>query len=77
MRDIAEFFTRKKGEKLAGKPLDERFLRHRARRHQGRHDLLGSLWCNFIKNYGGDIIDASGKPTFDTPENSCGAQDVG
>ena len=39
MRDIAEFFTRKKGEKLAGAPR-QRFLRHRARRHQGRLDLL-------------------------------------
>jgi len=28
-----------------------------------------SLWGNFIKNYGGDIMDADGKPTFDRPEN--------
>jgi multiple sugar transport system substrate-binding protein len=27
-----------------------------------------TLWNNFIKNYGGNLIDADGKPNFDTPQ---------
>ena len=68
MRDIAEFFTRKKGEKLAGKPLESDFYGIVLEGIKGG-STFGSLWNNFIKNYGGDIVDAAGRPTFDTPEN--------
>ena len=68
MRDIAEFFTRKKGSMLAGKPLDSDFYGIVLEGIKGGSTFL-SLWGNFIKNYGGDIIDADGKPTFDRPEN--------
>lgn len=68
MRDIAEFFTRKKGEKLAGKPLESDFYGIVLEGIKGG-STFGTLWRNFIKNYGGDIMDAEGHPTFDCPEN--------
>jgi multiple sugar transport system substrate-binding protein len=68
MRDIAEFFTRKKGEKLAGKPLASDFYGIVLEGIKGG-STFGVLWNNFMKNYGGDIVDAAGKPNFDTPEN--------
>lgn len=68
MRDIAEFFTRKKGEKLAGKPLESDFYGIVLEGIKGG-STFGMLWRNLIKNYGGDIIDADGRPTFDRSEN--------
>jgi multiple sugar transport system substrate-binding protein len=68
MRDIAEFFTRKKGEKLAGEVLAGDFYGIVIEGIKGG-TTFGSLWNNLIKNYGGDIIDANGAPTFDRPEN--------
>ena len=68
MRDIAEFFTRKKGEKLAGKPLESDFYGIVLEGIKGG-STFGTLWRNLIKNYGGDIIDADGRPTFDRSEN--------
>jgi multiple sugar transport system substrate-binding protein len=68
MRDIAEFFTRKKGQKLAGEPLAGDFYGIVLEGIKGG-TTFGSLWNNLIKNYGGDIIDANGAPTFDRPEN--------
>ena len=68
MRDIAEFFTRKKGEKLAGNTLDSDFYGIVLEGIKGG-STFGTLWRDFIKNYGGDIMDAEGHPTFDRPEN--------
>jgi multiple sugar transport system substrate-binding protein len=68
MRDIAEFFTRKKGEKLAGQVLDSDFYGIVLEGIKGG-STFGTLWRDFIKNYGGDIMDAEGHPTFDRPEN--------
>jgi multiple sugar transport system substrate-binding protein len=68
LRDIAEFFTRKKGSTLAGKPLETDFYGIVIEGIKGGSTFL-TLWGNFIKNYGGDIMDADGKPTFDRPEN--------
>jgi multiple sugar transport system substrate-binding protein len=68
MRDIAEFFTRKKGEKLAGQPLTSDFYGIVLEGIKGG-STFPTLWTNFIKNYGGDIIDAEGHPTFDRKEN--------
>jgi multiple sugar transport system substrate-binding protein len=67
MRDIAEFFTRKKGQMLAGKPLESDFYGIVLEGIKGG-STFPTLWENFVKNYGGDIIDAEGKPNFDTPE---------
>ena len=68
LRDIAEFFTRKKGATLAGKPLENDFYGIVLEGIKGGTTFT-SMWGNFIKNYGGDIIDNNGKPTFDRPEN--------
>jgi multiple sugar transport system substrate-binding protein len=68
VRDIAEFFTRKKGAMLAGKPLDADFYGIVIEGIKGGSTFL-SLWGNYMRNYGGDIVDATGKPTFNTPEN--------
>jgi multiple sugar transport system substrate-binding protein len=68
MRDIAEFFTRKAGEKLAGQTLESNFYGIVLEGIKGGHTFR-TLWESFIKNYGGDIIDAEGNPTFDRPEN--------
>ncbi len=68
LHDIAEFFTRKKGAMLAGKPLEADFYGIVIEGIKGGSTFF-SLWNNYIKNYGGDIMDANGKPTFDTPDN--------
>lgn len=67
MRDIAEFFTRKSGETLAGEPLASDFYGIVLEGIRGG-TTFGALWYNLIKNYGGDIVDAEGRPNFDTPE---------
>jgi multiple sugar transport system substrate-binding protein len=68
MRDIAEFFTRKKGEKLAGKTLESDFygvtlegLKHGT--------TFTDVWGNWIRNWGGELFDGEGRPTIDRPEN--------
>lgn len=67
MRDIAQFFTRKKGEKLAGKVLESDFYGIVLEGIKGG-STFPTLWNNFVKNYGGNLIDAEGKPNFDSPE---------
>ena len=71
MRDIAEFFTRKKGDKLAGQTLDSDFYGVVLEGIKGG-TTFWTLWNAFIKNSGGDIFDADGKPTLDRPENVAG-----
>jgi multiple sugar transport system substrate-binding protein len=66
MRDIAEFFTRKKGEKLAGKPLESDFYGVVLEGIKGGTTFT-TLWRDFIQNYGGDIVDAEGRPSIDSP----------
>lgn len=68
MRDIAEFFTRKKGEKLAGQTLESDFYGVVLEGIKGG-TTFWTLWNAFIKNFGGDIFDAQGRPTIDRPEN--------
>ncbi len=66
--DIGEFFTRKSGQMLAGKPLANDFY---GILHEGitGGTTLVSVWDNLMKNFGGDLFDAKGAPTFDTPQN--------
>lgn len=73
MRDIAEFFTRKKGEMLAGKPLESDFYGIVLEGIKGG-TAFTSAWRSFIQNFGGDLIDAQGKPTADSPEFIAGLQ---
>lgn len=67
MRDIAEFFTRKKGEMLAGKPLDSDFYGIVMEGVKGGTTFL-TLWGSFIRSNGTNIIDADGKPMVDNPK---------
>jgi multiple sugar transport system substrate-binding protein len=71
MRDIAEFFTRKKGERLAGQTLESDFYGVVLEGIKGG-TTFWTLWNVFIKNSGGDIFDAEGRPTIDRPENVAG-----
>lgn len=68
LRDIAEFFTRPAGTTLAGETLGSDFYGIVMEGVKGGSTFL-SLWGNFMKSFGGDIVDADGKPTFDSPEN--------
>lgn len=65
--DIGEFFTRKAGTPLAGVPLKADFY---GILHEGITGgaTFGSVWNNFMKNYGADLFDANGAPSFDTPQ---------
>lgn len=67
MRDIAQFFTRKRGEKLAGKELGSDFYGIVFEGLKGQTSVEMFIG-NILHNFGGDIIDADGKPTFDTPQ---------
>jgi multiple sugar transport system substrate-binding protein len=67
--DIARFFTRKKGESLMGKPLDEDFFGTSHSNKKG-----GFLWHDYISylvSSGADIIydPKSMQPTWNSPEN--------
>lgn len=68
MRDIAEFFTRKKGTKLAGQTLGSDFYGIVLEGIKGG-TTFWTVWNAFIKNFGGDILDAEGRPTVDRAEN--------
>lgn len=68
MRDIAEFFTRKKGEMLAGKPLESDFYGIVLEGIKGGTTFT-TLWRSFIQNFGGDVVDANGRPSIDSPES--------
>jgi multiple sugar transport system substrate-binding protein len=73
VRDIAAFFTRAKGAKLAGEPLTSDFYGIVLEGIRGG-TTFWSVWNNFIRNFGGDLFDAEGKPTFDRPENVAAVQ---
>ena len=67
MRDIAKFFTRKRGEQLAGKDLASDFYGIVFEGLKGQTSVSMFIG-NFLQNFGSDIVDHQGKPTFDTPE---------
>jgi multiple sugar transport system substrate-binding protein len=68
MRDIAEFFTRKKGEKLAGETLQNVFYGIVL---EGLKfgTLYHDVWNNYLRNWGGGMFDANGKPNINSKEN--------
>ena len=68
MRDIAEFFTRKKGEKLAGETLQSDFYGIALEGLKGGYTFF-DVWANYMENWGGGIFDAQGRPNIDSPEN--------
>ena len=68
MRDIAEFFTRKKGDKLAGQTLESDFYGILLEGIKGG-TTWWTVWNAFVRNWGGDIFDENGSPSVDRPEN--------
>jgi multiple sugar transport system substrate-binding protein len=68
MRDIAEFFTRKKGDKLAGQTLESDFYGILLEGIKGG-TTWWTVWNSFVRNWGGDILDENGSPSVDRPEN--------
>lgn len=68
MRDIAEFFTRRKGSLLAGQPLASDFYGIVLEGIPGGTTFT-SMWQNLLANFGGGVLDADGHPAFDTPQN--------
>src|SRR5690554_1796770 len=73
MRDIAEFFTRKKGETLAGETLRDDFYGIVLEGIPGGTTFT-TVWEVFMNNWGGGVFDADGKPRLDTPENIAALQ---
>ena len=73
MRDIAEFFTRKSGEALAGETLENDFYGIVLEGIPGGTTFT-TVWEVFMKNWGGGVFDAAGKPNLDTPENLAALQ---
>jgi multiple sugar transport system substrate-binding protein len=68
MRDIAEFFTRAKGDKLAGQTLESDFYGILLEGIKGG-TTWWTVWNSFVRNWGGDIFDEDGSPSIDRPEN--------
>jgi multiple sugar transport system substrate-binding protein len=68
MRDIAEFFTRKKGETLAGERLDRDFAGFVKEGAQAgtAFEEVGYI---FMDQFGGGLWDDEGKPIVNSPEN--------
>ena len=64
--DIGEFFTRKAGATLAGEPLKTDFY---GILHEGITGgaTIVSVWENLMKNFGADLFDDKGAPSFDSP----------
>lgn len=56
--DIAEFFTRKKGETLMGETLDKNF--YGVSMSGKRHDATTCEWMNYMWSFGGGIFDEEG-----------------
>ena len=71
MRDIAEFFTRKAGEKLAGKTLDSDFYGVVLEGSKGG-TTYQHVWFSFVKNYGGRFFDDEGRPMVESAETIAG-----
>lgn len=68
MMDIAEFFTREKGQTLAGQPLKNDFYGVLMEGIPGGTTFT-TVWENLLNNWGGGLFDSEGRPAFDTPEN--------
>lgn len=67
VRDIAEFFTRKAGQKLAGETLKSDFYGI-VMEGSKAGTTYGTVWYTFINNFGGEMFDKDGKPTIDSPK---------
>lgn len=66
-RDCAEFFTRSKGETLAGETLDKDF--YGVSMMGKRHDAVTCEWLNYAWSFGGGVFDADGNLAINSPES--------
>ena len=67
VRDIAEFFTREAGEKLAGETLESDFYGIVMEGLNGG-TTYETVWYIYIRNAGGELFNDKGEPTIDTPK---------
>ncbi len=67
--NVAQFFTRKKGQMLAGKPLDQDFYGFA---FLGARGFAYAWWANIFGSYGGAFFDKNMKPLI----NSKAGQDA-
>jgi multiple sugar transport system substrate-binding protein len=65
-RDLAEFFTRKKGERLAGQVLSEDF--YGTCLQAKRHPALWYEFGNYLSSFGGEIVDGRENVTVNSPQ---------
>jgi ABC-type sugar transport system, periplasmic component len=65
--DIAEFFTRKSGEKLAGQTLTQNF--YGVSMSGKRHDATTCEWLNYAWSFGGGIFDDQGNIAINSEKN--------
>lgn len=66
-RDIAEFFTRSKGDTAAGEKLDQDL--YGVAMAGKRHTATTLEWMNYSWAFGGDIFDADGMPAIASQAN--------
>ena len=66
-RDIAEFFTRKKGDKLAGETLDKDV--YGVSIMGKRHDACTCEWLNYAWSWGGGVFDDDGNIAINTDKS--------
>jgi multiple sugar transport system substrate-binding protein len=66
-RDVAEFFTRKSGETLAGETLAQDF--YGVSMSGKRHDATTCEWLNYAWSFGGGIFDESGNISINSEKN--------
>jgi ABC-type glycerol-3-phosphate transport system substrate-binding protein len=69
LRDFAEFFTRKKGEKLAGETLTSDFAGFNMEGSQAG-SAVEVVDRVFMEQFGGGVFDDEGKPAANRPENA-------
>lgn len=66
-RDIAEFFTRKSGETLAGQTLTQDF--YGVSMSGKRHDATTCEWLNYAWSFGGGIFDEEGNVAINSEKS--------
>ncbi len=66
-REVAEFFTRKKGETLAGEVLDRDF--YGVSMEGKRHGATSCEWMNYMWSFGGNIFDEEGNIAVDSEKS--------
>ncbi len=66
-RDVAEFFTRPKGEMLAGEELKTNF--YGVSMSGKRHDATTCEWLNYAWSFGGGVFDEEGNIAINSEES--------